>query len=238
MSQKTTEFYDNYTERQLNAGIHHRHLAIQRWLEKFNMPKTGNFLEVGCGIGTQTKLMLQYLKPEAKLTAVDISKKSIGIVKQRLKQYDNLSLIAGDIVALNLEGQFDTIILPDVIEHIPVEQHNHLFEKLSSLLNEQGFILIHIPHPNYLEWVTKNKPDELQIIDNPVYTDILLNNVYQHGLYITHLESYSIFNTPSDYQVIVLNKKKQSLYTSIKNPEGDTFFRKAKRKLKFLLRGK
>ena len=80
-----------------------------------------------------------------------------------------------------IKQNFDVIVLPDVIEHIPLEQHDGLFGKLSKLLNEDGFMLIHIPEPEYLEWVHVNKPEELQVIDNPIHTDQLLSIVYKHG---------------------------------------------------------
>ena len=141
--QKTAKFYDDFVDQQLKSGIHHRHLAILKWLQKFSMPQTGNFLEIGCGIGTQTELLLQELSLDSKVTAIDISEKSIAYAKKRLKLYDNVTLIVGDITEINLSGKFDVIILPDVIEHIPLELHSNLFKKLAALLEEKGFLLIH-----------------------------------------------------------------------------------------------
>lgn len=237
MSKEVSDFYNTYSKKQLNAGIHHRHLAIQRWLEKFNMSKSDDALEIGCGVGTQTQLILEYLNPTAKLTAIDISKKSIELAKNKLSRFKNLELIAADIIELDITGNFETIILPDVIEHIPIEQHFNLFKKLSNLLSNTGFILIHIPHPNYLEWVTKNKPNELQVIDNPIYTDNLLKNIYPNNLYISYLESYSIFNTPADYQVIVLIKNQNVNYQPILKPKGDSIVKRILRKINRIKRG-
>ena len=232
MGNHTSEFYDRFADRQVKAGIHQRHLAIQRWLEKFKMPRIGNFLEIGCGIGTQTELMLEYLKPDANLIAIDISKKSIKIAEERLKQFDNLTLITGNIISCSFRIKFDVIVLPDVLEHIPLEQHNSLFKKLSSLMHDEGFILIHIPHPHYLKWLQQNYPQKLQLIDNPIHTNNLLKHVYSNGLYIDYLESYSIFNKPADYQVIVLKKHMPNLYIPILNPRSDSTARRAKRRLR------
>jgi trans-aconitate 2-methyltransferase len=231
MSKKVSNFYNNYSDRQINAGIHHRHLAIQGWLEKFNMSKSGNVLEIGCGIGTQTQLILEYINLDTKLTAIDISDKNIEIAQKRLSNYKNLKLITADIIELDFSDKYETIILPDVIEHIPLEQHNDLFLKLSRIISETGFILIHIPHPNYLEWVKDNKPEDLQVIDNSVYTNKLLNNVYPHDLELYFLESYSIFNIPADYQVIILKKKNLYNYKPLLNPKGDTLVKRISRKI-------
>ncbi len=237
MSKKVSDYYNNYSDRQLNAGIHHRHLSIQRWLEKFNMSKSGSVLEIGCGIGTQTQLIAEYLYTTSSLTAIDISETNIALAKSRLEKFKNIDFIAADIIKLDITDTFETIILPDVIEHIPLEQHYTLFEKLSTLLSNTGFILIHIPHPNYLEWVKENRPEELQVIDNPVYTNTLLSNIYPHNLEIKYLESYSIFNTPADYQVIVLNKTKPLNYQAILKPKGDSIGKRISRKIKRIKRG-
>ena len=236
--QNAAEFYDEFVDLQSKSGIHHRHLSIMIWLEKFKMPKNGNFLEIGCGIGTQTELILRYINLDARVTAIDISEKSIAFAKKKLNKYNNVNFIGGDVIKLELDGQFDAIILPDVLEHIPLADHDHLLRKLSALLTAEGFILIHIPNPNYLEWITKNEPEKLQIIDNPIHTNVLLNKAYQYGLFLEYLESYSIFNYPSDYQVIVLRKKNEMDYRTINKPKGDSVIRRLRRKLKLLIRGK
>ena len=238
MSKKVAEFYDNFAESQFESGIHHRHLAIMQWLQKFGMPKSGNFLEIGCGVGTQTELILRYLNLDATVTAVDISIKSIEHAKRRLVKYANLTLIAGDIIDLNLNEKFDVIVLPDVLEHIPLELHNNLFKKLSYLLAPSGFMMIHIPHPNYLEWITSNRPEQLQIIDNPIYTNNLLGHAYKYGLYLVYLESYSIFTEPEDYQVIVLKNKLVEGYRSVKARTFQSLVNRAQRKIKLIIRGR
>ncbi len=237
MNKEVSNFYDTYSDRQMNAGIHHRHLAIQGWLEKFNMSKSGNVLEIGCGVGTQTQLILENINPETKVTAIDISEKSIELAKARLHKFKNIKLIAGDIIDIDIKGEFETIVLPDVIEHIPLEQHFKLFKKLSSLLTNTGFILIHIPDPNYLQWVRENRPQELQTIDNPVYSDKLLNNIYPNKLIIKYLKSYSIFNTPADYQVIILTKKRTVNYVPILKPKGDSLVKRISRKINRIKKG-
>lgn len=51
------KFYDEYTVKQVRVGINHRHLSIQRFLERFGLIKNSKVLEVGCGIGTVSELM-------------------------------------------------------------------------------------------------------------------------------------------------------------------------------------
>jgi uncharacterized protein (DUF2249 family) len=68
-------------------------------------------------------------------------------------------------------------VFPDVLEHIPVEQHANIFETVSKLTTPDAVILINIPEPNYLNWVRENDPKKLQIIDQSLSMQDLLNNV-------------------------------------------------------------
>lgn len=208
---KVAEYYDDYTQRQAKIGINDRHRSIQRWLEKFGLRRTDSVLEIGCGIGTQTKLLAQYLSPSAKIVANDISPKSVEIGKKTLAAHRNIEWIAADIITHPLDGQFDVVLLPDVIEHIPIEQHSALFQKISQVLKPTGFVLIHIPNPNFLQWCRETRPETLQVIDQPIFTNLLTQNVYPHGLFIHFLETYTIFKENNDYQVVVLKKVRRDL---------------------------
>ena len=105
------------------------------------------------------------------------------------------------------EETFDFIILPDVLEHIPVEQHPSLFRNLAKSLKKGGNILINIPHPKYIDYLQKHEPEKLQIVDQSLSADQLLNNAYASGLTLVSYHSYSIFNQANDYVSIVLEKE-------------------------------
>jgi len=204
---KVAEFYDDFTEYQLSHGINPRHRSIQDWLVKAGLLESHKVLEIGCGIGTQTELLLNYLSNEASVLAVDISPKSIEIAKKRLGKFNNVELIAADIVQLPLKDKFDVVLLPDVLEHIPKEQHLKLFEKIAQVLKMDGFVLIHIPEPHYLEWCTIHHKDELQIIDQPIFIDEFVGSINPNNLYIDFLQNYSIWIDNKDYRVIKLKKR-------------------------------
>ena len=203
MQSPVANYYDKFSEQQLNEGANDRHIRILEWVKKFKPGKEDSILVIGCGIGIETGLLGNIVK-RGKITATDISPESIEIAKQKLKHLKNLTLLAGDIIELDIAGEFDFIVLPDVLEHIPIEQHSTLFKKLKNLLKDTGIILIHIPNPYNLRWDQVHEKDTLQIIDQPIYTNALVPNVYPHGLYIHYLETYSIWKVNNDYQVIVL----------------------------------
>lgn len=201
---KVAEFYDDYTVQQVAIGINDRNLSIQKWLEEYGLQPHHDVLEIGCGIGTQTQLLAEYLSESSKITANDISPKSIEIAKQRLSQHKNIEWFAVDIIQQEIDHKYDVVLLPDVLEHIPIDHHFKLFEKIKSCLKPDGFVLIHIPNPLFLEWCHVHMKDGLQVIDQPIFTDMLVKNAYPHGFYIHTLRTYSIWIDHGDYQVIVL----------------------------------
>jgi trans-aconitate 2-methyltransferase len=206
---EVSEFYDDFSEKQIISGVSTRNSKIHEYAIKFGLKKTDTILEVGCGIGTQTGLLAEYTYGFGKVTAIDISAKSINYAKNHLKKYSNIDFLIGNIVEMRLEinDKFDVIILPDVIEHIPTEVHNKLFSILRSVIKDNGFVLIHIPNPNYLEWCQKHTKELLQIIDQPIYTNLLCSNVYPNDFYIHYLKTYEIWQNNCDYQVIILKPK-------------------------------
>jgi trans-aconitate 2-methyltransferase len=210
---KVQEFYDDYSVRQLQVGLNQRHYSILKWLKDYGLRKNHKMLEIGCGIGTVTYLLANFLE-EGSITALDISPKSIEIAKKHLSQFSNVRLLAADILKeednASLEEKYDVILLPDVLEHIPKEFHGNLFKNLKNKLSNNGFILIHIPNPYYLAWCHENRPEILQVIDQPLYTDELLQKIYPQGLYLYSLSTYSIWIKQHDYQVLVLKKTKEN----------------------------
>ena len=235
---KIARYYDQFSTQQQQTGINHRHLSILRWLEKFGMKREDSVLEIGSGVGTLTTLILRHLSKRGKLTAVDISAESLRLAQQRLAKYSNVEFLPGDIVELPLEQQYEVIVLPDVLEHIPLSDHDGLFKKLYSLLKHDGWILIHIPEAAYLNWCHQHLQQQLQIIDQPLELSYLVGVASNAGFKITHCVSYSIYTISADYQVLRLEKTtKKPDYGSREQTLSDPFLTKLKRRIKYLLRG-
>jgi trans-aconitate 2-methyltransferase len=197
-------YYDEYAGRQAAVGVNKRHRAIRDWALKFGMRPDHSVLEIGCGIGTLTGLLAEELGSGGSVTAIDLSPVSIESARQRLKGFDNVSLLAADVLETDVEGSFDVVVLPDVIEHIPVERHRALFERVASWVKSDGFALLNYPSPHYQEWNRSHHPDRLQIIDQTIHVDVLASNTYPNGLYIDRLATYSIWIREGDYVVAVL----------------------------------
>jgi trans-aconitate methyltransferase len=197
-------FYDDFVERQLKTGVNDRHRAIVRWLKRFGLTRGQAVLEVGCGVGTVTGLLLRELGEDGHLLAVDLSPRSIEAARVRLGNPPSLELRVADILSAEINEAFDLIVLPDVIEHIPRERHPWLFSRLRSWLAPDGLVFLHYPNPFYSSWCARHRPELLQHIDEPIHAHALAADAYANDLYLDFLETYSIWIREGDYVAAVL----------------------------------
>jgi trans-aconitate 2-methyltransferase len=130
-------YYDRYVGRQVNAGINERHHLIRDFAVLHGLKDGMNVLEIGCGIGTLTGLLLKEV-PQGRLTATDLSPASVEQARKLLRERPNLVLVAGDSTEKTPDGPFDMIILPDVLEHIPFERQPFLFKQIKRELATNG----------------------------------------------------------------------------------------------------
>lgn len=205
-SSEVKEYYDSY---QFKFRHNIRHYIILNKLLDLGLKHKKHILEIGCGNGALTKLMVDKLK-KGRITAMDISSESIQHAKRNLKGYNNITHVVSDIADFKPDSKFDMIVLSDVLEHISMEYHDALFKKLNEVVEGDGIVFINIPEPKALEWTAKYEPDKLQIIDQPLHADKLLNIAYKNGFYLTELKSYRIFKNFPDSQCIVFEKRNRT----------------------------
>jgi len=200
------DFYNDFVNYQTKSGINERIYTLYKKMQSLNLVTSSNVLELGCGIGVMTKLLSNTVK-EGYIEAVDLSDKSIELAKSKNKK-KNISFFVGDVVNyIPKKLNYDFITLFDVIEHIPLEKHFDLFKNLAKIADDNTKIVINIPNPEYLDYVTKNQPSSLQIIDQPIPLNIIVENTESNGLRIKNFDTYSIW-VENDYQFIVIQKKK------------------------------
>jgi trans-aconitate 2-methyltransferase len=203
--QEVEAFYNSFKEHQLDLGVNVRHRTIFKNLKKTGLKPDSNVLEIGCGIGTVSSLVLSYITG-GKFVGADISDESIALAKKINSKYSNAEFIVNDMSAFSHKTVFDFVVLPDVMEHIPVDQHNNLFKVLSAVTSPNAVVLINFPEPHYLNWVRKNNPEKLQIIDQSLSMQDLLNHCYPHGFRLFSMHSYCLHYTQPDYTSVVLKK--------------------------------
>ena len=74
--------------------------VIETIVESSNITKDDLVIEIGPGLGTLTKYLLEKAK---KVICVELDKKMIEILEDRFKLYDNFELINDDILKVNLK---------------------------------------------------------------------------------------------------------------------------------------
>ncbi|MBI3137627.1 MAG: class I SAM-dependent methyltransferase [Sphingobacteriales bacterium] len=198
-------FYDNFIKEQAVSGINDRIYGLYRRLLNEGLHNRSSVLEIGCGIGALTYLLAGKIK-KGNIEATDLSPASVAFAQKYLDQ-SNLVFYAGDILALNPRAaSFDYILLFDVLEHIPLEKHPVLFQRISQWMNEDSQLLINLPNPGYILYDQQHNPAALQELDQPVFTEILLPRLAAAGLELRCFETWSVW-AENDYQFLLLRKK-------------------------------
>lgn len=100
-------------------------------------PNCQRALEIGCGIGTFSRLLATRSK---RVTSMDLSPKMIEIAKTLSKSHTNIDFQVADILETNFPDEhFDAIISIATFHHLPLEQ---VLPKLKNALKTGGKLLI------------------------------------------------------------------------------------------------
>jgi 2-polyprenyl-3-methyl-5-hydroxy-6-metoxy-1,4-benzoquinol methylase len=203
---KTSEvkaFYNTFVDHQKKIGISVRHRLILKSLKELKLTKKNAILEVGCGIGTVSKLIVQEFK-NSKFVGCDISEQSIEFAKKFVDNA-NAEFICTDMSNFQHPLKFDLVVFPDVLEHIPRADHQALFKTISENCSSNCTWFINIPEPNALNYYRKEKPELLQIIDQSLSMQDLLNDIYPTGFQLVSMTPYSIHSTVNNYVKLVFS---------------------------------
>lgn len=203
--EQVKEYYDTFKEHQKQLGINIRHRTIFKNLKNAGLKPNSNVLEIGCGIGTVSHLILKFIT-EGSFVGLDISSESIKMAQQFNAFHKKAEFLVNDMSNFTHKTKFDFVVFPDVLEHIPVEQHANIFKTISELTAPNAVVIINIPEPNYLNWVREHEPKKLQIIDQSLSMQDLLNNTYPYGFKLYSMNPYSLHFDVNDYLAIVLKK--------------------------------
>ena len=107
---------------------------VRKWV-----PQAQHILEVGCGEGAVTE-RLSLLYPSAKILGIDITP-SAG----RLYRGQTKNVIFRDTavqsIATEMPGEFDLVILSDVIHHVPPKEREAIFMAIRTCLAPGGLFL-------------------------------------------------------------------------------------------------
>ena len=193
-------------EEKTNNKPNARHYFIFKNLKAAGLKKNSKVLEIGCGSASLTHLIAGYIS-SGKIVGADISNETIALNKKKYSGYKNMDFQVSDMTDFMHNEKFDFVVMPDVLEHIPIEEHPNIFKTIEKITHENSIILINNPEPNLLGWFHKTKPEVLQIIDQPLHLNYLSKLIYDHVFYIESVIPFSISFDVPEYQSIVCKRK-------------------------------
>ncbi|NLW91229.1 MAG: class I SAM-dependent methyltransferase [Syntrophomonadaceae bacterium] len=97
-------------------------------------------LDLGAGTGLFSE-MIAKKHPGISLTLIDLSEEMLGIARQRLQYFTNISYIAGDYLNQPIEGIYDIVGSSLSIHHLSATEKEQLFAKIYALLNPGGIFI-------------------------------------------------------------------------------------------------
>ena len=164
---------DNVKLTGANSSYFAEHKVLQ--LKKQGEKGIFNLLDIGCGDGT-TEIFIQKNMPECKVTAIDISQKSIEAAGVKNIPNTNFLLFNGIDIPF-ATNSFDVVFIAAVLHHIEFSLHQTLIKEMYRVLKPGGrlYIFEHNPfNPITRHLVNTCEFDANARLLNPGYTKKLL----------------------------------------------------------------
>ncbi len=205
-SGEVADYYNKFSSSQVKTGANLRHYTLINELIRHGLRRDSNILEIGCGVGVFTSMIASFAT-RGNIVATDISGESVELARARTGFHKSMKFFTTDMSDFAAEMKFDFIVLADVLEHIPFEAYGDLFTKLAGAMHEGSIIFASVPNPSHLEFLHREQPEKLQIIDQPVHTDILSGSIYAAGIVLLEQKALKIFHTETDYTLFIMTLK-------------------------------
>ncbi len=130
----------------LQSNWHANKLEIVKYLLKKYQPKS--VLDLGAGSGN---LELKFAHLVKKITAIDYNDEAVSFLKNKLKEFKiaNVGVKQADLAdtkKIASFGNFDLIIMVDVLEHLELAVSDKLITAFKKILNPGGVVVIITPN--------------------------------------------------------------------------------------------
>jgi len=134
----------NQTMGYTNIGNYARAKVFAKHINKLNLEKMFNILDLGCGYG-ENALMMSQAMPGKNIYALDIDKLALSRVRTAKDKLGikNLTIHEGKIDTIPADS-FDLIYSVDVFEHI--HENEMPFSDAYKKLKKGGYLLVKIPN--------------------------------------------------------------------------------------------
>lgn len=117
-----TEYLHGFDSKEQNRLLHQARFLEPYVYAGVDLEFQKNLLEVGCGVGAQTKILCRRF-PDLKITGIDLSEAQLAVAKSHLKKEiegGQVALKQGDAQELSLaKKDYDSAFLCWFLEHVP-----------------------------------------------------------------------------------------------------------------------
>lgn len=157
------DYLHGFDKKEQDRLIHQAQFLERDIYAGVEFKKVSRLLEVGCGVGAQSKILLKHF-PKMKITGVDFSETQLHVAKRYLKksiQDKRVELFQQDAQTLDLEyKKYDAAFLCWFLEHVPEplkvlkRVHKHLKPGAPIVLTEvfNQTLFMEPYSPNYLKY--------------------------------------------------------------------------------------
>ena len=119
---ETTGYLHGFTAEEQERLYRQARVVEHRVHDRLPYRRCKNLLEVGCGVGAQTEVLLRHF-PELHVTGLDRSETNLGAARARLNAQswatDRHELVLGDAGSMEFEAErFDSAFLCWILEHV------------------------------------------------------------------------------------------------------------------------
>lgn len=185
-------FYDVFSDTRMHSYLYEKNLRIEKAVARILpfVATESTVLEVGCGLGLVTERVAE-IASKGSVWACDISEKNILSARQRVKT-PNVHFRCADIIrGFNelrewISKPIQLLLMVDVLEHLPLEDHATLFRNLRSILEPDSTAILTFPSAQYQRHLREKNPKELQIIDEIIELTHLVEVASTSGFFIKH----------------------------------------------------
>jgi 2-polyprenyl-3-methyl-5-hydroxy-6-metoxy-1,4-benzoquinol methylase len=184
MNSEIVEFYNGYLEKL--SVENNRHEKVLDSIDTF-IPQNTKVLDIGCGTGITSRYLA---KGDRNVVAIDCSPVLIDHAKKMNSHFGRVEYVVGDACDFFPDKAFDAVVLVDVLEHVQTTSIRRLFSVLRHVSHETTKIYLNIPSAQTIRWLKKNRPELLQIVDEPIETEEILEQFSRIGFIPSYFQFY------------------------------------------------
>lgn len=183
--------------------------------------KDKNILDIGCGSGWIEEMLL--LRGAKKVTGIDVSDEVIKKAKRK-KLKKTVYLKASAIDLPFRKNTFDTIVSFEVIEHIPTNTEQKMFDEIRRVLKPGGVFYVTTPHKNLIVqlfdpawWFAGHRHySEKQMEEYCKNANLKIKRLYVRGGYYTiflflsmYISKWITHRSPFFYEYLLKNSREE-----------------------------